>query len=496
MAKGRSFQAGLYMAALVGPVLFLAGLLTRGLGMLQAELPRLVLMYVLMALSAGAAGYLVLRSADARFRLAAAVTLVINLAIVLASGLRWMQDTSRAEAQALLQPIPAERAGIVVAPRDQSAEAAREAEAIEAGIRRIFERNGLGGALELRRAYAIPSTEFAQRLGLTLGANVVVWQSVEGGRTQRVVHTVTVLGAHDMEAELNETDLLLLMATQEQFSVYTPYEDPEAGLRVASDVVAPVAASFGALSIGSPVVAATHFRNALQSPDLQQSSVALLRAYRALALLHAGRPDLAVPEYEQSIALDPTACAWGGLGNARLMARDWGGARTAYQRAIALDSYSALPYCGLGVILARERDVSGAISAYRQAVALEPDWAAPHAFLGLAHELRGDATSAQQEFQVAVARSGPNATLQEAAARRAEQVIANPPTAIPTATPRPTPTATPFPSSGVYQVQRDDTLAAIAEEFGVSTEVLIEVNRLENPNALSIGQILIIPELP
>jgi len=48
----------------------------------------------------------------------------------------------------------------------------------------------------------------------------------------------------------------------------------------------------------------------------------------------------------------------------------------------------------------------------------------------------------------------------------------------------------------VYQVQRGDTLAEIAEELGVPAELLIEVNRLENPNALDIGQILIIPEAP
>jgi len=95
-----------------------------------------------------------------------------------------------------------------------------------------------------------------------------------------------------------------------------------------------------------------------------------------------------------------------------------------------------------------------------------------------------------------VARSGPNATLQQATSERAQQVAANPPTAVPTATPRPTPTATPFPSTGVYQVQRGDTLAEIAEELGVPAELLIEVNRLENPNALDIGQILIIPEAP
>jgi len=496
VSRNRLVETGLYVVAVVGPVLFGAGYLTRGLSMMETDIARLVLMYAVMACSAGAAAHLALGTGSARFRLASGITLALNLGIVVITGARWIEGASRAEERSRREPMAAELAGIVVAPRDQSAEAIAEAQGIEETIQHIMERNGLGRMLEFRRAYAVPSSDHAQRLGLTLGANVVVWQSVELGAAPRLMQTVTVLGAHEVQVPLNESDLLLLMATQEEFSVSSSLGDVEAASRLATDVVAPVAAAFGALSVGSPVVAATHFRNAAQSPDLPQSAVALLRAYRAMALLSAERPDLALPEYEASLALHPTAYAWTGVGNVRLMARDWEGARSAYQRAIALDSYASAPYCGLGIIRARERDVAGAISAYRQAVALDPDRAAPHAFLGLGYELSGDAAAAQEELQVAVARSGPNATLQQATSERAQQVAANPPTAVPTATPRPTPTATPFPSTGVYQVQRGDTLAEIAEELGVPAELLIEVNRLENPNALDIGQILIIPEAP
>ena len=62
------------------------------------------------------------------------------------------------------------------------------------------------------------------------------------------------------------------------------------------------------------------------------------------------------------------------------------------------------------------------------------------------------------------------------------------PVAQPTATPR---TGT---SSGErYTVQPGDTLAAIAAEYGVTVESIIEANILQNPDLLSVGQVLIIP---
>ncbi|HEX2174089.1 MAG TPA: LysM peptidoglycan-binding domain-containing protein [Dehalococcoidia bacterium] len=44
-----------------------------------------------------------------------------------------------------------------------------------------------------------------------------------------------------------------------------------------------------------------------------------------------------------------------------------------------------------------------------------------------------------------------------------------------------------------YVVERGDTLAGIAENFGVSAATIIEANGIEDPDVLYIGQILIIP---
>lgn len=66
---------------------------------------------------------------------------------------------------------------------------------------------------------------------------------------------------------------------------------------------------------------------------------------------------------------------------------------------------------------------------------------------------------------------------------------------MPTATPivvSPTPTAMP----GTYVVQPGDTLAAIANKFGVPVEYLTSVNNIHDPNFIRVGQVLTIPKWP
>ncbi len=60
-------------------------------------------------------------------------------------------------------------------------------------------------------------------------------------------------------------------------------------------------------------------------------------------------------------------------------------------------------------------------------------------------------------------------------------------------------TLTPVPSATVrtelieYVVGDGDTLSGIADEFGVSQEAIIEANGLPNPDAIFVGQTLMIP---
>jgi LysM repeat protein len=54
------------------------------------------------------------------------------------------------------------------------------------------------------------------------------------------------------------------------------------------------------------------------------------------------------------------------------------------------------------------------------------------------------------------------------------------------------PTPTP---AGLYVVQPGDTLSGIAEEFGTTVEEILAANGLTDPNAIQVGQTLLIPSL-
>jgi LysM repeat protein len=49
--------------------------------------------------------------------------------------------------------------------------------------------------------------------------------------------------------------------------------------------------------------------------------------------------------------------------------------------------------------------------------------------------------------------------------------------------------------AGLYVVQRGDTLSSLAEEFGTTVEDLLAANGLTDPNAIQVGQPLLIPSL-
>ena len=63
-----------------------------------------------------------------------------------------------------------------------------------------------------------------------------------------------------------------------------------------------------------------------------------------------------------------------------------------------------------------------------------------------------------------------------------------------TPTQPPTPTPTPTPEAFVYVVKEGDTLGSIAAEFGTSVDAIIAVNEFEDPNVISIGQEVEIPQ--
>ncbi|MCU0496460.1 MAG: LysM peptidoglycan-binding domain-containing protein [Anaerolineae bacterium] len=70
---------------------------------------------------------------------------------------------------------------------------------------------------------------------------------------------------------------------------------------------------------------------------------------------------------------------------------------------------------------------------------------------------------------------------------------------LPTGTSAPNPAATPVPTATAqptvnYTVQLGDSLYTIALRYNVTIQRLVEVNRIENPNRIFVGQVLVIPQ--
>lgn len=85
-----------------------------------------------------------------------------------------------------------------------------------------------------------------------------------------------------------------------------------------------------------------------------------------------------------------------------------------------------------------------------------------------------------------------------ATAAPTEQPASASPTEAPTAEPTEGPTAapvTPEPAASFrsYVVKSGDTLSAIAADFGVSVGAIVQLNNIEDPARLQIGQVLLIP---
>ena len=91
--------------------------------------------------------------------------------------------------------------------------------------------------------------------------------------------------------------------------------------------------------------------------------------------------------------------------------------------------------------------------------------------------------------------SMPSSQTELVAKRPVASAPAPPPTLVaPTATPLPTPTAVPPPAPRSYTVKRGDELKTIAAEYGVSIWSIIDSNDIPNPDSLTVGQVLTIPD--
>lgn len=491
-ARTRVPEGLLLVVALVGPVFYLMGLVARRLSLLYGAYTRLGILYGVLALSAAVAACLALRSREPWAKAAATLALLANLASISFVGMWWSRDVNSAIVEARMAPIAGGKLGIVVSPADSSSEARDDARAFEARLQAYFSEVGLAPSVTIRRSYPVSSEDQARRLGEKLGAQFIVWSR----QAEAAGSNITICGASEADIEAEPLSLMLFMSTQHTLVLDGTFAP---GLASPSNrLAAPLVGAFGALALGQPVLASAEFQALIAAADIPSSTVRALHNYRGVALLYADRPDLAADEFLAAMGPGPWAApsdafAWVGIGNVFLARRDYQSAADAYSRALAVDPYGALPYCGVGICYLRDRNVTRAVSAFRQAIALEPAWGGPHALMGLTYETIGNISGAREEFQTCALLSGPCYGIQSVVRQRAEDIARNPPSPIPTATVPPKPTPTPFPTSAIYQVKRGDTLQGVAAKFGVPPELIIELNQLESPESLRIGQMLAIP---
>ncbi len=494
LQRKRILDTSLWFLALLGPALYLAGIMVKGMAVFNLEYTRLGITYIVLALSAGCAAYLTFRHGRSTWHLVAGIVLLVNLGSVGVSGVFWLRNTQRAIAEIKDTQVEAGKVGVLVAPVDQSSEATREARIIEKRVGDTLARMGLDTYTTVRHVrHPFVSASQVKAWGESMGGHVVVWGS-EDGTTGDAAYAITVLSGNQTDITLDSFNLMLLMVTQDTL-VLSAREASEREV-FAQEVVAPLSTGFACLAVGRPRLAAGQFHHVMNSDLFAQGDLPALHNHFGTALLRLDRPDLALKEYEASNDLKPNARAWIGIGNVKITQREWPAAVEAFSQALALDPYDPVAYCALGVVHARHHDIQGALSFYDQAISLDPDEAAPYALKALTYELVGEISAARDAYRNCVVRAGSHVGLYAAAEERAAYILEHPPTPVPTATPRPIPTSTPIPTSSMYRVERGDTLQTIADEFGVSVQDLVVLNELEDPNALSSGQLLMIPQTP
>lgn len=484
----------LLLVAAMGPVMHLFSLSRDGISFLWGDYGPVGLHYGLLALSGICAAVLITkRGVMAALRGLAAAAFVANLLAIAYGAHAWRAQAEEQLRALSVTPVDAP-VGILVAPVSNQADALAVATQVCEEIDALIRGSGLESVIATRHVAPIPSAKQAEALARRLGAHVVVW-GVDRGRDAAVIeYHVLGLGANEPDMTLDPESLLLVASSRVSFTVrQVPALDADT-LALGRQVLPLVAAGHGALVADEPLQAGGFYSATLRTDDIPTEQAASLRYLLGVALLRAGRPDLAAQQFAWSSQLDARAHV--GLGLATFLQGDIAAAAAHLTRAIDQDAYDPMAYLALAAVSIEQQQPPRAIGAATRAVALEPEWAPAHAMLGLAYELESNLPAAMHAYEACARYAGHLEALAEASRQRAQTIVEEPPTPVPTLTPWPTPTATAVPTEGVYRVQQGDTLQRIADKLGVEMKVLIELNRLEDPHSLYVGQYLILPEEP
>jgi tetratricopeptide (TPR) repeat protein len=123
----------------------------------------------------------------------------------------------------------------------------------------------------------------------------------------------------------------------------------------------------------------------------------LARYNLALVLYHADRPDPALDELRQALAIQPRPEIHYTLGIVRWHTGDLPGAVAALADAVAANPSYADAHLALGTVLKARGDLKSAAAALKRAIALAPSLAAPHIVLAQTLALAGDPAGGRRE---------------------------------------------------------------------------------------------------
>jgi tetratricopeptide (TPR) repeat protein len=483
----------LLLVAASGPVMHLLSLSRQGIAFLWGDYGAVVLHYGLLALSGICAATLVAkRKVVPVMRGLAVIAFLANLVAIGYGARGWRMQAERQLETLSIAPVEAPH-GILVAPVSNEGDDLALATDVRNEIDALLRGSGLDASIETRLVAPIPSETQAESMASRLGAQVVVWGVDRGVDASIIEYHVQSLGANDARMTLAPASLLLVAGSQVSFQMREVPALDAASAR-AREVLPLIAAGHGAMVAGDALQAGGYYAAALDLGGLSDDCKSLTTRLLGVSLLRAGRPDMAAQRYAQDPQLDaPTQV---GLGLASYFRGDMTSAATLLARAIEQDPYDAMAYLALAAVSIEQQHSQRAIGAATRAVSLQPDWAPAHAMLGLAYELESNITAAVLAYENCAERAGHLDALANVSAARARAIVDEPPTPVPTLTPWPTPTPTAVPTEGVYRVESGDTLQRIADKLGVNIQVLIELNRLDDPNNLVVGQYLILPEEP
>jgi len=490
---GGCMAPALLLVAAAGPAMHLLSLSRQGIAFLWGDYGAVGLHYGLLALSGICAAALIAkRTAMPVMRGLAVIAFAANLVAIGYGARAW-----RAQAEMQLQTLsvaPVEAPyGILIAPVTNEGDALATATDVRDEIDALLRGSGLDATIETRLVAPIPSEAQAQAMAARLGAQVVVWGIDRGLDASIIEYHVLSLGANDPDMALTPAALLLLAGSEVSFSMR---EVPALGEATAQakEILPLMAAGHAAMVSGDALQAGGYYSAVLGVNGLSSECEGAVKRLLGMSLLRAGRPDMAAQQYGGDAALGAQGDA--GLGLASYFRGDLAAAATYLARAIEQDPYDAMAYLTWAAVSIDQQQPPRAIGAATRAVALAPDWAPAYAMLGLAYELESNITAAVRAYENCAERAGHLQGLADASSARASAIVDVPPTPVPTLTPWPTPTPTAVPTEGVYRVQSGDTLQRIADKLGVDMKVLIELNRIDDPNSLVVGQYLILPEEP